>query len=228
MAVHKLSLIEIVVLCFVALLIALGFVFIYLDVPLFEKYIQEDGSIEWLTVLGLLAASVLSLYRGIILFRKKRWFFTATNLILGLLLFIAAGEEISWGQRIFGIETPAYFKEKNLQGETNLHNLKINGLEVNRIVFSYLLIGALVIYLAIFPLLYHRKKGMKTFIDSWGIPLPQLYQILGFLGVFIITAFIPNGKRAELLECGAALLFYLIIRYPANKVIFKKSNLSIE
>lgn len=224
MAVRKLSSFEIVVLCLVAIIIALGFIFIYTSLPLFERYIQEDGVIEWLTVLGLLAASVLSLYRGITLFRKKRWFFITTNLILGVLLFMAAGEEISWGQRIFGIETPAYFKEKNLQGETNLHNLKINGFEVNRIIFSYVLIGALVIYLAIFPLLYHRKKGMKNFIDSWGIPLPQLYQIIGFLAVFIITAFIPHGKRAELLECGAALLFYLIIRYPANKAIFKKSN----
>jgi hypothetical protein len=32
-------------------------------------------------------------------------------------------EEISWGQRIFGIETPNSFKDLNYQGETTVHNL---------------------------------------------------------------------------------------------------------
>lgn len=218
----KLSPFEKLVLCLVALLIALGFIFVFTNVALFEKYIQEDGFIEWLTVIALLAASLISLYRAATLYKGKRWYFILTNLVLGLLLFIAASEEISWGQRIFGIETPEYFKEKNLQGETNFHNLKINGVEINRLVFSYLLITALVIYLAIFPLLYKTKNWMKTFVNSWGIPLPQLYQIFGFLILFAITALIPHGKRAELLECGAALLFFLIIRYPANAAIFKK------
>ena len=32
------------------------------------------------------------------------------------------GEEISWGQRLFGIATPEALKETNLQNEINLHN----------------------------------------------------------------------------------------------------------
>jgi uncharacterized membrane protein YraQ (UPF0718 family) len=140
------------------------------------------------------------------------------------LLFVAAGEEISWGQRALGIQTPEYFKEHNLQAETNLHNLKINGIEINRFVFSYLLIGVLVIYLGFFPILYRKSAAIKRFIDYWGIPLPQLYQVLAFLLVFITTAIIPNGKRAELLECGAALLFFLIVLYPTQRGVFKKSS----
>ena len=190
----------------------------------FEWYIQEDGIIEWLTVFGLLAASAVSIYRGIALAREKSIFFILTNLLLGLLLFVAAGEEISWGQRLFGVETPEYFKENNLQGETNLHNLKINGVEINRLVFSYLLISALGIYLLFFPILYHAKRWMRDFVNNWGIPVAQLYQIIGFLLVFALTALIPNGKRAEVLECGAALLFFLIIRYPINLSAFQKKN----
>lgn len=34
-----------------------------------------------------------------------------------------AMEEISWGQRLFGWETPAAWAALNHQGETNLHNL---------------------------------------------------------------------------------------------------------
>ena len=45
--------------------------------------------------------------------------------ILGALAFVfAAGEEISWGQRIFLFETPDYLREINLQGEFNLHNIE--------------------------------------------------------------------------------------------------------
>ena len=223
MTAKRLSRFEIFVLLLVALLIALGFLFVYTDLPLFERYIQEDGLIEWLTVIGLLAASFVCLYRAFSLYRQRPWQFFLTNAVLGILLFVAAGEEISWGQRALGIQTPEYFKEHNLQAETNLHNLKINGIEVNRFVFSYLLIGVLVIYLAIFPLLYRKWAPMKSFVTNWGIPLPQVYQILSFLLVFITTAVIPNGKRAELLECGAALLFFLIIRYPAQPGLFRKA-----
>lgn len=42
---------------------------------------------------------------------------------MGLLFIFAAGEEISWGQRIFGISTPDALLEANRQQETNLHNL---------------------------------------------------------------------------------------------------------
>ncbi len=227
MTAKRLSRFEILVLLLVALLIALGFFFVYTSLPRFESYIQEDGLIEWLTVLGLLAASAVCFYRAISLYRYKPWPFVLTNFVLGLLLFIAAGEEISWGQRALGLQTPEYFKEHNLQAETNLHNLKINGIEVNRFVFSYLLIGVLVIYLGFFPILYRKSAGMKRFIDHWGIPLPQLYQVLAFLLVFATTALIPNGKRAELLECGAALLFFLIIFYPDQPALFKRTPKSL-
>ncbi len=44
-------------------------------------------------------------------------------LLLALFFFICFGEEISWGQRIFGIETPMAMSAVNSQDETNIHNL---------------------------------------------------------------------------------------------------------
>ena len=41
-------------------------------------------------------------------------------LVLGSIYF--AGEEMSWGQHIFGWETSGYWQTLNDQGETNLHN----------------------------------------------------------------------------------------------------------
>ena len=46
-------------------------------------------------------------------------------LLLALLFFFGFGEEISWGQRIFHWQTPAWMAKANVQDETDLHNLEI-------------------------------------------------------------------------------------------------------
>ena len=50
---------------------------------------------------------------------RKNAFFLA----LALMFLFGFGEEISWGQRIFGWHTPVPLKELNVQGETTIHNL---------------------------------------------------------------------------------------------------------
>lgn len=90
--------------------------------------ISEDGFYENLTVISyFLGGCVLK----IVFFRSgtgNHRYFLNTNrnfffLLLGLFLIFCSGEEISWGQRIFGVRTPEYMMEVNDQGETNLHNL---------------------------------------------------------------------------------------------------------
>src|SRR5690606_18740736 len=44
---------------------------------------------------------------------------------VALVMLFAGGEEISWGQRIFGWETPQEIADLNDQGETNIHNIGI-------------------------------------------------------------------------------------------------------
>ena len=152
----------------------------------------------------------------------RSWLFVVGCILLGIVLFFGAGEEISWGQRIFGIESSDYFKEKNTQGETNLHNLVLGGVQVNRWVFSFLLTGLLAIYVIIMPLLYRSKTWMQRFVTYCGIPLPKIYQTIGFIVIFVLTTFIPHGKRAELLEAGTALMLFLIIRFPTNPHTFSR------
>lgn len=217
----KFSLTEKLVLLLVLLIVLAGFVLLFVNKQLFDRYIQEDGLVEWLTVIGLLLASGVCFARFAKLLRRRRFIFLAVNFVLCLLLFMAAGEEISWGQRIFNIKTPEYFQQHNLQNETNVHNLMINGIKINQVVFSLGLISALVIYLAVFPLLYRRKQGFKNWINDWGIALPQTYQIIAFGLLFGITSAVPHEKNAELLECGAGLLFFLMMRYPFNRAVLE-------
>ncbi|HZH67135.1 MAG TPA: hypothetical protein VEY10_19755 [Flavisolibacter sp.] len=218
----KLSLTEKLVLLLVASMLVAGFAFFFTNRPLFDRYVIEDGVVEWLTVTGLLLGAFTCFGRFVKYLGKRPWIFLAINLTLGLMLFFVAGEEVSWGQRIFNIQSSEYFQQNNLQRETNFHNLLIGGVKINQVVFSIGLIAMLVIYLAVFPFVYRRSNGFKKWVDSWGIVLPQHYQIASFLVLFIITSLLQHEKNAELLECGAGLLFFLIVRYPMNGYLFTK------
>jgi hypothetical protein len=93
---------------------------------LFEILYLEDGIFESLTPVlmvistVLIGASIPKLRRDPQLVRYRN-LLTLIYFFLISLFFLNAMEEISWGQRIFGWETPQTF-EGNVQNETNLHN----------------------------------------------------------------------------------------------------------
>jgi hypothetical protein len=220
----KLSPVEKSILSLVSVILIAGYILFYTNVPRFESYVQEDGLVEWLTVLGLILGCIVCVVRFFVLRRYKPLWFLIVTLGLGLLLFFAAGEEISWGQRIFHIKSSEFFLKENSQGETNLHNLVVDGVKLNKVIFSIGLTAAMGIYLLIVPVLYRYSRNIKNFIDRSGIPLPRAYQVISILLVFIITSLLPHEKKAELLEAGIALLFFLIINYPGNRFVFRKPN----
>lgn len=212
------------ILLLVAVMLLIGFILFYTNPALFLQYIMEDGIVEWLTVFGLLLGSVLCIVRFVKLLRKKNWIFLFITLLLGIMLFVVAGEEISWGQRILGIQSSEFFQKNNLQKETNFHNMVVDGVKINKVIFTFGLIAALGIFLLVIPFLYRRNEKLKRWADSWGVLIPRNYQIIAFLLLFVITALLKHEKNAELLECGAALLFFLIVRYPLNAHIYNESN----
>ena len=59
--------------------------------------------------------------------------------ILGIGMLLISFEEISWGQRIFNVTPPDYFKQHNIQNEISLHNLEIFH---SRLLDIYILLGA--------------------------------------------------------------------------------------
>ncbi|MEI9943804.1 MAG: hypothetical protein WDN26_06230 [Chitinophagaceae bacterium] len=220
----KLSFTEKAVLVLVLLMLIAGYILFYTDLSLFVIYVEEDGLVEWLTVLGLLLGCFTCIGRFIKLRKQKSWWFLVVTAGLALLLFFAAGEEVSWGQRILGIKSSEYFIEHNSQGETNFHNLIVDGVKLNKIIFSIGLIVAMAIYLIVIPLLYRNNQKAKTWLDKSGVPVPAVYQVISILLLFGITELLHHEKRAELLEAGIALLFFLIIKFPVNTSIFKKDH----
>jgi len=97
---------------------------IYLRRPgLYKRLVVEDGPVEWATVVVYVIAAVLSirLCRGLTVRRRYAW--AVYYAVMALAFIFIAGEEISWGQRILGIATPEYFRQRNVQGELGFHNL---------------------------------------------------------------------------------------------------------
>lgn len=217
----KLSIPEKLILLLVAVILATGIFLFYTNLPAFIVYTEEDGLVEWLTVLGLLLGCAVCISRFSRLFRKRSWWFLTVTIGLAILLFAAAGEEISWGQRILGIKSSEYFIENNAQGETNFHNLVVDGVKLNKIIFSIGLVAVLAVYLLVFPLVYSRNQKFKGFVDRSGIMIARNYQVISVLLLFGLTEIMRHGKRAEILEAGIALLFFLIILYPRNRSIYK-------
>ena len=220
----RLSIVEKLILALVLIILAVGYFLFYTNVHRFEAYVQEDGIVECLTVLGLVLGCIVCVTRFFKLLKKRTAWFLIVTFGLALLLFFAAGEEISWGQRIFHIKSSEFFKERNSQGETNLHNLVVDGVKLNKLIFSIGLTIAMGVYLLVFPVLYKYHAGTKRFIDRSGIPLPRAYQVISMLLVFVITSLLPHEKKAEMLEAGIALLFFLVIRYPGNPSVFDPST----
>ena len=89
----------------------------------FPLLFDEDGLFEYLTTVFFLMASGFFIMA---LIKKNGGITNYTKLFifgLALFCFVVGMEEISWGQRIFGIETPEALKEINFQEETTVHNL---------------------------------------------------------------------------------------------------------
>ena len=220
MSTIRLSVIEKITLLFVLLMLLLGYILFYSNLHSFEIYVEEDGIVEWLTVVGLMAGCIVCASRFIKLFKTRSWWFLTVTAVLCLLLFMVAGEEISWGQRIFGIKSSSFFIKNNTQHEMNFHNLVLDGVKLNKLIFSIGLIVALFIYLGIMPIVYQKSLAVKRFIDRSGVPVARVYQVIAFLLLFILTSLLRHEKNSELMECGAASLFFLIVLFPKNKYIF--------
>ena len=138
---------------------------------------DEDGIFEWVSFFSFLFASVL-FFKS---YKKNKNIYL---LLLSIVMFFAAGEEISWGQRIIGFATPESIKNNNVQKEFNLHNLEVfnahyfNGetkkgisrlLEINFLFKLFCLI-----YCFVLPLISTLSPKINTLISKIDLPIPPL------------------------------------------------------
>ncbi len=157
----------------------------------------EDGLFEHLTVLGLVAASLVAARSGMIAARRAYRMVSLTAWGLALLFLTAAGEELSWGQRIFGWSTPDRLAQLNTLGETNLHNIVTPWFD--------LLYGAAAVTLICLTLapIFRGAAGRRP--TSTGLLLPHA-SLLGVTLLMAVNTLPPLQRYDELFEELAALL----------------------
>ena len=101
-------------------------------------------------------------------FRQRQRLAMVLAIAMVLLLGLMIGEELSWGQRIFGWGTPSFLAEINSQSEINLHNINTQ-LAQNILYFGgwLLLIGFAFWRESLAKLLRKSPKVRLDFLIDW-------------------------------------------------------------
>jgi hypothetical protein len=147
------------------------------------------------------------------------------TMLPGLFFMFGAGEEISWGQRLFEIESSGFFDENNAQGEMNLHNLVVNDTKINKLVFGKGLALMLLLYLAVLIPLYRRKPAVQRFMDKLAIPIAANYQIVAYILVLLVVqVLMDSSRKGEMLEFSGSFVFLLNVVFPYNRSLFQASG----
>ena len=136
------------------------------DTQTFGALSREDYWVENLTAVWFLLAGLLLFVTA---WAERSFLRRCVYILGGMAMVFAAGEEISWGQRIFGFATPDFLMPLNAQQEFNVHN-------INQRMFDVLwLNGALILCMVTSTAFFCRKDRL------FGIPLPSIPLMLGFL-----------------------------------------------
>ena len=85
---------------------------------------------------------------------------------LSLLVGLAACEEISWFQRVLGVESSEFFRQHNRQAETNLHNLALGDASLHKTVLLKLIFITGITHNLVLPLLARSRPAIGRFIES--------------------------------------------------------------
>jgi hypothetical protein len=116
---------------FSGLLVVMGAMYGLLFLPenVYSWLIDEERPVEGIGALAMLTASVFFFLS----FRRARALGEGDRgarvrrialLLLAIAFLVGFGEEISWGQRLLGVETPSEIRQASSQDELNLHNLE--------------------------------------------------------------------------------------------------------
>lgn len=136
--------------------------------------LMEDGVYETIGTVSVALASLVFLAAAIASPRGRRGWLSARRawlILFAIGVFVVAGEEINWGQRILEFDMPSWLEAASETGEFNLHNtVWLQGDEpsgvwqairllVNAGPFAYLVV------LPFFPL------GWRSAVERSGLPI---------------------------------------------------------
>ncbi|MEM6578765.1 MAG: hypothetical protein AAF678_09760 [Pseudomonadota bacterium] len=182
-----------------------------------HSYAAEDGIVEYATAIFLLVCSLVLASHARSLFTSKRGLAAVCTVLYALLFFFAAGEEVSWGQRIFGWESGEFFVERNYQAETNIHNLIVGEQQLTKTLFGPILTVIMLLYLVFLPLLYPRVGFIQSLVRVFAIPVPGVRHCVLALAATLLVTVITAGRKWEVYELVFSLLMLSIFLFPQNE-----------
>jgi peptidoglycan/LPS O-acetylase OafA/YrhL/Tfp pilus assembly protein PilF len=168
------------------------------------RLLSEDGVYESIeAVLCFAAASLLIIA---VIHSGANWLRRAWLGLGALALIGMVGEELSWGQRLLNLSTPAWLAARNHQGELSLHNLDLfqPADEGNRLQVLWLL--AMLIYLGAMPLAARASSTWRGALDRLQLPIPSMPLCIMFLAALTIHMLDP--RHSEVLELALDLILF--------------------
>lgn len=166
---------------------------------------REDGPIESFTAVAFLASAIAFAAAATrrddsALGRAHRlWLWAAA---VGA--FLCFGEEISWGQRLLGIETPRPFLELNAQRELNVHNLQ----GVQPLKYTVLVAGISLALIGAFAV--RTLAPARALARTLKVPVPALADLSWLVASIFLLRNLANclamAERNDAQELGELFL----------------------
>jgi hypothetical protein len=154
---------------------------------------REDSVVEWATAVVYVLAAGFAVSSVLHFRRNREWLYVLLYGVLGAGMFLIAMEEISWGQRQLGIETPHPLADINWKGELNFHN--ISGFPLHEVYIAVGFYGAFSRLIAA-PLLSKRFPKLVDLVT------PPCVLFLFFFIPFLYYAYNEYLYYTELLPRG--------------------------
>jgi tetratricopeptide (TPR) repeat protein len=114
--------------------------------------------------------------------------------LLGCLLLVMFLEEISWGQRLLGLRTPAWLAKHHRVDELNLHNLAM--FQPDRSM-NYLQVGWLAAtlgYLGLLPFLVAVIPPLRSVVRRLALPIPSRVISCAWWVAVLVSILMPVGN----------------------------------
>lgn len=180
--------------------------------------IWEDGPFEYMQAIIFFVCFFYSLKISKNYKRKKDSLYSFLFLITAIIFFLAAFEEISWGQRLLNIETPEFIEEINYQKEISIHNLN----PIQKVLHKILMIAGL--YGSFTSVIVKKisnkiHKRLNIFMPSsklffYFFPILIFYLIFDYLPIYYQYIFGAATKMSswhwqEVAETHLAIGFFL-------------------
>ncbi|MFQ4138299.1 hypothetical protein PGN35_018475 [Nodosilinea sp. PGN35] len=173
---------------------------------------MEDGPLENLSAVFYFSAAAIFAFG----FKNKPAPLRFWCLFFAVLMFLVGGEEISWGQRIFGIVTPESLNAVNVQNEFNIHN--IDGIHQYVRTVGVAFVG---LFCFLIPISNRLSQKMSRIYTQLGVPVFPLSAVW-LVALSIIFMIVPRVLSLGMLELfmldeiGEFLLSFAWIPFALN------------